>query len=60
MKSRFSENVVAIILTCVAIVFFWFLNGKPMSFSNEELMIFDTAVIALYFSIRNDLLRKED
>jgi len=60
MKSKFWASIVALILTFAVVVFFWFCFKKPNAFSNEELMIFDTAALALFFSLRDDLLRKED
>ena len=51
--------MVAIIPVVLIVVFEWFLFGKP-NLGHDTGMAWCVAVIALYFSLRNDLLRKED
>lgn len=51
--------MVAIIPVVLIVVFEWFLFGKP-NLEHDTGMAWCVAVIALYFSLRNDLLRKED
>lgn len=59
MESKFWASVVAIITEVLIVVFEWLLFGKP-NLEHDTGMAWCVAVIALYFSLRNDLLRKED
>lgn len=51
--------MIAIIAVALIGVFEWFLFGKP-NLEHDAGMAWCVAVMALYFSLRNDLLRKED
>lgn len=59
MKSKFWASVIAWIGTFVTVLIAWFLFGKPTITDNTAIsMIGSLAIIALHYSLRNDLLRK--
>lgn len=60
MKSEFWASVIAWIATIVIVLIAWFLFEKPNITDNTTTsMIGSLAIIALYYSIRNDLSKKD-
>lgn len=60
MKSEFWASVIACIETFIVVLITWFLFRKPTITDNTAIsMIGSLAIFALYYSIRNDLLRKD-
>lgn len=60
MKSEFWATVVACIVTFVIAFIVWLLYGKPTIIDNTATsMIGCLAVVALCYSIRNNLLRNK-
>lgn len=61
MKSEFWATVVACIATSIIVLIVWLLFEKPnITDTTTTSMIGCLAIIALYYSIRNDLLKKEE
>lgn len=60
MKSEFWASVIAWIATIVIVLIAWLLFEKPNITDNTTTsMIGCLAIIALHYSLRNDLLRKK-
>ena len=60
MKSKFGASIVAMVATLVTFAFVWFVSGKPVEITHGESVAMSLAIISLYVSTKNDLLRKED
>ena len=55
MKSKFWASVVAIITTAIIVALNWIIQGEL-----NESVAFCIATVALYFALRDDLLREDD
>lgn len=59
MKSKFWATIIAIMIVVLTILVIWCLYGRP-TLEPGESFSFAIAIIALYNTTKQDLLRKEE